>query len=226
MQPLKIKEFVTHLHALSLILMSLTSLIILKIINCGLCEINIKTEIHLGFCVIVSPLIFYTIPLTIILILNVLLVHKLVKYFKNHQQINETNNQEIQLSLFETQASTSRKSMSNSIKSPLRKFGGKQKNNRDKKIQYFVIILSDIYSILTSIFYYSLSSVFILFQLNFFYMETIIKLQILSSVFFNSNYLIYFFIHLAFNDDFRNVFKKYFFLAICFKDNESVVVIV
>jgi hypothetical protein len=227
MNPLKIKEFFTHLHALSLILMSLTTLILLKILKYGLCEINISNEIHFGFCMLVSPLIFYTIPLIIILILNVLLVHKLLNYYENQpRETNEANNQEIQLSfLAATQASTSKNSMSLSINMPqLRKFCRQTKQN--KKIQYFSIILSDIYSILTSMFYYCFNSVFFLFQLNFFYMETIIKIQILSSVFFNSNYFIYFFIHLAFNDDFGCVFKNYFLQIICYKNNEPVVVTV
>jgi hypothetical protein len=77
-----------------------------------------------------------------------------------------------------------------------------KKLTRSQKSHYTVIIATDIWSVLTSFPYYILNS-YLLFQLNFFNIETIIILQIISSVFFNSNPCISFFIHLCFNEEFR-----------------------
>ena len=211
-KPICLKQFITYSHAKSLMIISLAILLFLTIISFTICELNISHKAHVIYCAIVSPQIFSTIPALIILILNTLLIIEVIKY--NNRQTSDTSdlgsNQTIQLDLIDSRKS----SISTSVKL-LRKFSTKI-IDKIKKSEYFVVMITDIWSVLTSIPYYILNSYFILFHLNFISIEKLIKIQIISSILFNSNHSINFFIYLCFYDDFREVFFS-FFSSFCVK---------
>jgi hypothetical protein len=241
--PLKIKEFITNLHAQFLIGISLFTLFISKILSSVICEINIGNNNHLFYCTVASPFIFNTIPLLIILILNTLLIKSLISYLKKKRRnsieflarnsislitMNNSKNSysEKMIELKESKNVNSiqhrtkknysaevielkdlkRKSILLNSSISLRKFS--KKHDQQKRSHYVVIIISDIWSILTSIPYYSFNYYFILFQLNIFNLETVIILQIISSIFFNSNHSLSFFMYFCFYEDFRTCLKS------------------
>ena len=199
--PLKIKEFVTHLHAKFLIIATLTLTISLYAISFTICHLNINDGTQVMYCAIISPLVFHTVPLITVLVINVLLLFEKINYNKAQLQKNNENDQN------ESQTLTNSVNLTSFV-SPLRKFG--KTRHQAKKTQYYIIICLDLYSILTSIPYYTLNSVFVIYQMNFFYIETSIKLVIVSSILFNSNHCINFFMFMLFHDDFRNVIKNFF----------------
>jgi hypothetical protein len=206
------KKFITYLHAKCLIMVSLAVLMILTIISFTICELNINHEAHVVYCAIVSPTIFNTIPALIILILNVLLIKEVIKYNKRKTTITKDldSNQTIQIDLIDSRKS----SLSPSIKL-MRKLSTRI-IDKIKKSEFFVVMITDVWCVVTSIPYYLLSSYFIIFHLNFLSIENLIKTQIISSILFNSNHSINFFIYLCFYDDFRNVFLS-FSSRLCFR---------
>ena len=78
--PMKIKEFITNLHAKKLIITSLVLLITLKSISFSLCEIYSDRKGFIVYCSLVSPFLFGGIPLIIIAILNSLLAISICNY--------------------------------------------------------------------------------------------------------------------------------------------------
>ena len=245
--PLDIKEFMTHLHAKLIISSSLLTIIIFKIISYGLCEINIDANAHVIFCTVISPTLFNTIPLIIILILNSLLVIAVINYYRNQSKNNSSDGDEsltsvtfqsserIQLkNLVKKQESL--ESECNSIKN-LKSFGSiniipscSQKSNCKKmsntqKSHYFIILATDVWSVLTTIPYYTLNSLFVLFHLNIFQIENLIMSQIVFSILFNSNHCISFFIYISFYTDFRNIVNNLFSKCICKRPTRVITVV-
>ena len=249
--PLKIKEFITNLHAKPLTIISLLIVILLKIISIIFCCITVNSTMVLIICVIITPVIF---------ILNILLLKKVVCYnFREGQnsieflgrvsitffnfeidrvdranRVDSNRNESLELNefniplrnksinLFEDRLESKRldsneskkrersRTLLRSSRSSLPK-----KLTLLKKSHYIVIIISDIFSILTTTPYYLLNYYFMLFQLNIFNIETLIFLQITSSVLFNSNHCLNFFFYFSFYDDFRAVFKNFFLKQMC-----------
>lgn len=78
-------------------------------------------------------------------------------------------------------------------------------NYEGKILHFLIIIISTVWSILTRILYFSLNSYFILFQLNFLKLETAVMLQIVSSVFYNLNHSLNFFVYFSFYENFRAI---------------------
>ena len=94
------------------------------------------------------------------------------------------------------------------------------KNNYEgKKLHILIIIISNIWSVLTRIFYFSLNSYFVLFQLTFFNLETTVMLQIVSSVFYNSNHSLNFFVYFSFYENFRAVLINFLSKLWCKKSS-------
>ena len=211
--PLEIKEYFTNLHAKLTISLSLLILIILNILSYSLCEMNIFNDVHIVYCALVSPLIFNTIPLIIIFIINLMLVFEIVCYYKNKQsRANSFNNNNRELVSMGVESIDLRKNQTsirihNSI-------------NKDKKLSlyqkshYLVILVTALWSVMTSIPYYSFKSFFLLVETKVFTTDlshsTIYKIQIISSLLFNFNHCIDFFIYLSFNEDFRQCLRNYF----------------
>lgn len=220
--PMKVKEFITHLHAKFLIGFSVFNIILFKAISFAVCELNVEDKVHIVYCTFISPTIFNLIPLLVILVLNTLLVSELVKYYRNALKRIQ-NNEEliIAIELEEredlpkqrkfNQRSSRRHNTSASL--CIQQCSSKKMTNLQKS-HCFIILVIDIWCTLTSIPYYFLNTFFILFHLNIFDIQKLIIIQIISSVFFNSNYCISIFIYFIFYNDFRVVlmelFKKYF----------------
>ena len=205
--PMLKSEFITNLHAKCLTIVSLSILTFLKILSFLICEFQIVSKSQIIFCTVLAHTIFNIVPLLVILTVNTLLVLEVLKYYRNQSKNSydfSTYDQSIEQTQIELKHLNSTKN--SVIIKQANKIG--KKLTRSQKSHYIIIITTDIWSVLTSLPYYSLNSYFILFQLNFFNIETIIMLQIISSVFFNTNHSISFFIYLCFNEDFREVILK------------------
>ena len=212
-KPMKIKEFVTNLHAKKLMIISLISLISLKFLSVLFCQIEIDRNTHLICCSLVSPLLFNIIPSLIILILNIWLVREVIVYIRKKERPNVKE-------LVRKSVSAAMMNLTNYRKSEhdksctslnLRRFSNKKTT---KKLHYAVILVSSIWSMLTSIPYYTVNPYFSLNQFEFFSinfnLKSVIVVQIVSSVIFNLNHCINFFIYFSFYDDFRRALKNLF----------------
>jgi hypothetical protein len=236
-QPMKINEFMTHFHAKRVIISSLVTVIILKIASFVLCELNVEGSYHIIFCTVISPTLFNTVPLIIILILNTLLVIAVIKYYRAQSKQKSTDEKSLASTSFNSKERIQLKklvlkeeiteSKSISIRN-FRSFGStntttsssirnknRKKMTRTQKSHYLIILVTDIWSVITSFPYYTLNSFFVLFQLNIFNIENLIMLQIVFSILFNSNQCISFFIYLSFYNDFRIVVNELFLKCIC-----------
>jgi hypothetical protein len=204
--PLDIKEYFTNLHAKLTIGLSLLILIILNILSYSLCEMNIFTDVHIVYCALVSPLIFNTIPLIIIFCINLILVYEIVIYYKKKQSnggINRSNHELVSTSIELIDLRKNETSIRKTMEKNLSLY---------QKSHYLVILVSALWSVLTSIPYYSFKSFFLLTESNIlktdFSDSEIYKIQIVSSIFFNFNHCINFFIYISFYDDFRQVLRN------------------
>ena len=212
--PLKIKNFITNLHAKTLISISLISLVLVMLLNFVICEFRVYGTLHVTYCVIICPTIINTIPLIILSVFNILLVQDRVSYFRKQirKSIVDMNGRE-SIAMFEFKDLSTR--MSSVPEEQMRKFSIK-KFTTTQKSHFILIILSDIWSVFTSLPYYLFNSYFILFQMNIFEIETLIILQIISSILFNLNHCVNFIIYFSFYKDFRDVLKNFFLkLIIC-----------
>ena len=182
--PLKIHEFVTHLHAKKLIFTSLLILIFIRISTYLFC-LNVCHDSYIIYCSIISSQIFNTIPILIILILNGLLIKELLSYFRNRSKSGDINE------------------LTHCIQ--------KNKLNQTQKFHYFLIVFLNIYYLLSSIPYYSLITYLDFVELHVFLsnlnIDTIMLTQIITSSLFNSNHCINFFIYLIFHADFKFTIK-------------------
>ena len=207
--PMKIKEFITNLHAKKTIFLSLLLTISLNVLNYVFCELIIGNKALIFYCSIVSPLLFHLLPSLIILILNGMLEKEM--YYANRQTYSET-----EIDLLNVRTLSTDFSGKSAKKAPLvtmRRFNSKE-SSKFQKSHYVVIFVLSIWTTLTTIPYYLFNSYFSLFQLNFIFIklnkQTITTIQIISSVFFNSNHCINFFIYLSFYTEFRNILKSAF----------------
>ena len=196
---MKIKKFITNLHTKYLISISLFVLLSLKIMSIIFCEFKTENNTRILFCSVIYPNIFNTLPLIVILILNTLLVKEIVKYCRNQRRSKLKNLVKISMLTRVNNISQSAKFL---IKFSASKISHTQKNH------CLVIIISDVWSILTSAPYYTFNSFFVLFQMNILNIKSIIIFQIISSVLFNANHCIDFFIYFSFYDDFRDAILK------------------
>ena len=193
--PLKIEGFITHSHSKKLVFFSLSILISLKSLSFFFCQLNISDYSFAIFCSIISYQLFYTIPVLIILILNVFLVKELMVYFrkKSSNTVNDEDNESSEC---------------------IRKNRRKHKIRHRQKFYYFIILFLNIYCILASIPYYLLITYLNLvesnFLLNYFDLKTIRTTQLITSALFNSNHCINFFIYLSFHGDFKDIFRGLF----------------
>jgi hypothetical protein len=72
--PMKIKEFITQLHAKKLIIISLTLIILFKTFSSVVCAINIKYDTQVLYCTVINPFIFNITPFSVNMIINSLLI--------------------------------------------------------------------------------------------------------------------------------------------------------
>ena len=208
--PMKIKEFITNLHAKKTIIVSIFSIILLKTLSFITCELNISNRPFIFYCSIVSSILFHLIPSIVVLFLNGLLAKEMC-------YVNEQISENYKIEMGQLNAGTS----SNHVdicklrkdSATIRKFS-KRETSKSQKSHYIFIFILSLWSTLTSIPYYLFNSYFSFLQLHFisnkFNLETLTTIQITSSIFFNSNHCINFFIYLSFYIEFRNILKSSF----------------
>ena len=207
--PMKFREFITNLHAKKTIIVSLFSIILLKTLSFGTCELNFSNKPFIFYCSIVSPVFFYVVPSIVVLFLNGMLAKEMCYV---NEQISESYGIEINqlnavTALIYVDINNTRKVSTAVIK----KFS-KRKTSKAQKLHYIFIFILSLWSTLTSIPYYLFYSYFSLSQLNIisnkFNLEILTTIQSTSSIFFNSNHCINFFIYLSFYIEFRNILKS------------------
>jgi hypothetical protein len=138
-EPLLIKEFFTHLHAKSIIIVSSTSLFLIKALDMFFCEIIIHDDAHIVYCALISPLIFNIIPLIIIFVINSLLIFEIIHYYKTHYTLNQTDK------IYQSQVLSVKVELrKNTISSNIKQFpNNKNKLSTFQKSHYFVILISN-----------------------------------------------------------------------------------
>jgi hypothetical protein len=166
---------------------------------------NIFTDVHIIYCAIVSPLIFNTIPLIVILFINVILVYKIAIYYKKKQSnasINRNNENLVDVQL----------TGSKTLVKLRRSEQDQKKLTKFQKSHYSVILFTALWSVLISIPYYTLKSIYLSSSLEFFeghfHYPTLRITQTISSIFFNFNHCIHFFIYFVFHREFREELLK------------------
>jgi hypothetical protein len=84
--PMFIKKFITNLHTKFLISISLFMLLCLKIMSIIFCEFKAENNTRIFFCTVIFPNFFITLPLIVVLVVNILLVMEIIKYCRNHHR--------------------------------------------------------------------------------------------------------------------------------------------
>jgi hypothetical protein len=163
-EPLLIKEFFTHLHAKSIIIISSTSLFLIKALDMFFCEISIHDDAHIVYCALISPLIFNIIPLIIIFAINSLLIYEISHYYKTHHTLNHADK------IYQSQVLSVKVELrKNTISSNIKQLpNNKNKLSTFQKSHYFVILISAFWSVFSSIPYYIFKSYFLLSELDAF----------------------------------------------------------
>ena len=204
--PIKIKDFITNLHSKFLMAAAFLALIIVKIPSSISCQQHFEQKFYIIYCTFISPLVLNIIPTIVILILNSLLVKEIISYYKAKtkegllktgqlRKISDKRHSQVSLVVHAT-TKTKQKQIS-----------------RSQKSHYFIIMALTVWTVLTSIPYYSLNTYLLLFRLeifeNFLDSKVIAITQVFSSMFFNSNHCINFFIYLNFYSEFRiSIFRS------------------
>ena len=189
--PIKIKNFVTNTNTKCLMSLSLLILCIIRLpstITCHwyLCESFQACTLYCSFLV---PTFLNILPAIIILILNLILIFKIIMYQTKEPSIKSVR-------------------------------GGRKKSkiilndnyqvSKLRKSRFFVIVTMTLWLLLTNIPYYA----FLAYQfgLNTYIVDfnTTFEIQLASSVLFNLNHCINFFIYICFHDIFRMNFLKIF----------------
>jgi hypothetical protein len=197
--PTKIKSFFTNLHSKILLISSYISLLIVKIPGIFFCYENTTKNFHLIYCTLISPAVLNVIPTVIIFIINSLLIYEIVSYYRMRGKLSK-DSEKTKYNL---------KVCRNS--SMYVRCVNYKPVDRVKRSHYLVIIILAAWSVFTSIPYYAFHAFYLLITLNIFTStdtKALHVVQITSSIFFNSNHCINFFIYLFFYDEFRvTIFK-------------------
>ena len=215
--PLKCDEYFINCHAKLTITMSISSLILLKILNSYFCEKNgINIFANILYCTFLSTLIFNIIPLVIILIVNSLLVFEVICYYKKksktiHKTLMKFTTKEGSLLIRIFINLRYRRKTSSSL---IRIENYNIEIRKLKKSYCIVIMLASAWSLVTSIPYYSFKSLFLLNEIDFlknlFCSKNFFKFEIASTILFDSCHCINFFIFMGFDIEFREVLSKFY----------------
>ena len=174
------------------------------------------SNFQISYCILTKPIIFTIIPTLIILAVNTLLIGELVRYFKNKSTERQI--------LFTRISSAHRRPTEDELVVRVCRINSgpelsearilrikRESNDKPLKDKNAIIIIAiSIWIVATTIPYcvsnslYSLSN-FDSFEL-YLNVESIIKSHVITTVFFNSNHCINFFIYLFFSSEFRSFF--------------------
>ena len=215
-KPLTIKLFFTNLYAKRLICLSQLILITLKVISYSVCQIHISNRALFIYCSLVSPQLFNTLPLMIILILNSLLIKELINSYRNRSSMRVLcrNLMKKQIEFKNLKIISKNTSLSSNNK-PCSSTYQRNFFPPINVTHCAVIIISDIWSLLTTIPYYIFNGYLVFIKLNCslpksYDFQSIIITQTFFSILFNLNHCTKFFVYISFFSEFRNVFFSFF----------------
>ena len=180
-KPMQIRFFITNLHAKKLIGISILILFVLNLFSSLLLSSSYSS--------LFSPIMFHTVPLVIILLLNTFLVKEIIKYYRKQSRAHskrKARDRRLIRIITDNRCNNDLKkcfSQHNISKISFKKIKNTQKSH------FFILIVSDIWYLVTSIPYFTLIIYFKLLELhlvaNIFDVKIVIILQIVSSIFFN-----------------------------------------
>jgi len=215
--PLKIKEFFTNLHPKFVTVVSVLSIFLLRIPIAVLCN-HEENEILTNSCNFVSPIIFNILPIISVLIVNSILIKEivlnpdsLVDHFMSHR-----------LSTVETSVHYKNSLVEVSITKL-----NPNKIYKNKMSRYISIIIISLWSVVTTITYFIFNIYCLILNNQIFKdprieidiyvyekIKTVIRIQSLASILFNSNHCIsvvfYLLFYSMFRDSIFSFFKKIF----------------
>ena len=206
--PIKKKLFFTQKHTKALIFGNILIPILLRIPIITSCYHEHNLKCRLTICSVV-PTLINIIPLIATLVFAIILVREMIIYYRSKSK--DTN-----LTFFLNNFKKQKVAKCNFNNIPIRAsiFNAK-KMSATQKSHYIIIIVSSLWSVITSIPYYILVNFWIYFQFDvcskLFNVKTITSLQIISSIFFNSKYCTDFFIYFCFYGDFKECLLEPFF---------------
>ena len=215
--PMKIKEFITNLHAKKALAISLLIAVLLKTTSYTFCELNIEKKTIIFYCSIISPMLFHAIPSVIILIVNAMLAKQMCSFNSDNQlDENDANQMELlNVNLSQRSNTINRTINTIAIRSTyqMRKFSCRGKS-KTQKSHYIIIFVLSLWFAFTSIPYYIFNTYFSLLNLKFFsatfQLKSVLRIQMISSVLFNLNHCVHFFVYFSFYSEFRNILKVTF----------------
>ena len=202
--PDDVRFLVTTVHTKMIMASTFIALLVLKMPGVFLCYKNSEKKFEIIYCTIVSPFIFNIIPTIVIFILNLILVARIFKYYrknkmKERRQLTATKRLNV---TFRRQSNQAHVIVYSQLAF-----------SRTQKSHFIVLIVISFWSVLTTMPYYLLNTFYLLFNLEIFSnrvdFNQINRIQIISSLFFNTNHCVNFFINLFFNFEFRNYICKF-----------------
>jgi hypothetical protein len=208
----EIKKFVALFHKKLLLIVILITLFMLKLPSLLTCYKNEKCQksenkFKIAFCTLISPLLVNIIPAVVIVAVNILVVVEMIKYYKNLSEERRNlmafrrSRRSTELNINVCRRNTQAQLVVYTRRLTLRPLC------RTQKSHFFLIIVLAMWLVLTIIPYYTLHIFEQLFSGD---KAQIYKALIISSIFFNSNHCINFFIYFFFNFEFRKCFLKLF----------------
>ena len=211
--PFTIKSFVTNEHTKMVIAISLIFVLCLETLNDALCILFENTVFYTAFCIFISPLLLSILPNIMILVLNSLLIKHIIHYYKNRSLEYYKFLASREVSLYRQSICkelTFRECKKNS-KSELLVLTHKFNDNLisgTQRSHYFVIIILAVWLVLTSIPYHTVNSFYLLIYFKDIAKTkikytAIVKIQVIASIFFNSNHCINILVYLRFYPAFR-----------------------
>jgi hypothetical protein len=187
--PIKIKGFVTNTHPKIIIISSFIILVVIKLPSTAICHLCTSQKVCTIFCTLISPIVFNILPALIISILNIVLILKIIKYNKMKPSIKTFRGGRVYL---------------------MTRMNNIQPITKLRKSRYFVIVTIALWLLFTNIPYYALLAYQFGLRTYFINVVTTAELQMATSVLFNSNHCINFFIYTCFHDVFRMNLVKLF----------------
>ena len=208
--PLKIRKFVTSLHAKCLMSTCFISVLILKIIYFGLCtDKKINKDFQMVYCLVLSPVIFNIIPMVVIFVLNVLLLKEMI----DHGREKKARISSLARQSLTNMICLSELNKSSQLDAVQCRVFNKKEISKTQKAHYLIIIASAAWTVFTAFPFFTLNAYTIACQFEVFQIisnfETIDLAQDILSILFNSNHCINFFIYFVFYEDFRTCIIKF-----------------
>ena len=203
--PIKNKYFMTNTHTKTLILVSLLIVCVIRLPSAIICRFCYFTECT--FCMNIScsfllPILVNILPAFIILVINGMLVVKLFKYNMKKLSIKSKKDGKTYV-------------LTNT------------KINKIKKSRYFIILTMALWLLMTNTPYYAImayqfgSDAYLKNKDNF---KFTFDVQHITSVLFNLNHCINFFIYLCYHDLFRATLLKIFKIKTCKTDYANLII--